>query len=187
MPFLSNVIKSNVVVCIILLLLCTDILMFLIWLLSKEKRALKIIALILIFVSFAVIVVVRDYVYPFERTVDVELVTEIELDEPLTEYWVDSWQAFYEGYGLYAASYSIVARFEGRRLDFELPEMNLEKYTYVVTYGKKIEKLTYNAWDTIYAPIRTGAKKGNIQFYEEFDHKVYVYKLKKMRIDNPNI
>ena len=63
--------------------------------------------------------------------------------------------------------------------------MDFKHYSYVITYGQKIDKLTYNVWDTIDFPIRTGAKVGHMTLDEEFSPRmVYIYRIPKLRIEN---
>lgn len=129
-----------------------------------------------------------DYVYPFERTIKPKLVAEFEVPEG---YEAESpgnpfWHGAYEAYGLYAESlwFNPYNTLESK-YGFAWPPMNLKKYSYIITYGQKIKSLSYNVWDTIDEPFRTGAKAGHMILEETFiPEKVYVYQIPKLRIDN---
>ncbi len=182
------VVKYIIFICTLAVILYLSFSVFRTFLLKNKKIALKIVAVLLILFNLAICYSVSEYIYPFKREAKVTLVAEIELtgDERIGRWRVDKWQAIYEEYGLYPASYYFSYEFLGRKLNIEFPEMDLEKYTYIVTYGKKIKKLTYNPWVTIL--YGDGAAEGHIVFEEDFDNtKVYLYRLKRTRIDNPEI
>jgi len=68
---------------------------------------------------------------------------------------------------------------------FDRTILNFERYSYIITYGQKIEKLSYSVWDVIDTPIFTGAKVGHMFLEEEFNpSKVYIYRIPKIRIEN---
>ncbi len=140
-----------------------------------------------VLISLCLLVVFGKYVYPFERPVEAKLVAVLDIPEefslrsPGSEYW----HAAYEEYGLYAGSFHFDPSETSSPLGFEWPEMDLENYTYIITYGQEVESLSYNVWETIEIPIRTGAYVGHIHFKEHFEpNEVYVYQIPKMRIDN---
>ena len=68
---------------------------------------------------------------------------------------------------------------------FDWPDMDFENHTYIVSYGQELVALTYNAWETVDYPHKTGAKAGHPVFGDVFEpNKVYIYEIEKMRIDN---
>ena len=68
---------------------------------------------------------------------------------------------------------------------YEIPELDLESHTYVITYGQELEDLAYYVWETIDIPIPTGAKLGHAILSEDFHNdRMYIYELPKIRIDN---
>lgn len=161
-----------------------------------EKRCLewKHVAITLFSMFFAVFCLLcfGDYVYPFERTLEPVLIAEIdapkgyELEHPGQKFW----HGAYEAYGLHAESlyYNPNNRHNPNDRDpygiWMIP-MDFQRYSYIITYGQKIESLSYNVWETIDVPVRTGAKEGHMVLSEEFHpEKVYIYQIPKMRIDN---
>ncbi len=128
-----------------------------------------------------------NYVYPFERTLDPVLIAEFDVPE---KYALDYpgqvfWHGAYKEYGLYAESFHFDPDNLESKYGFGWPPMDFDRHNYIITYGQKIEKLSYNVWDTIDAPIRTGAKAGHMVLDENFyPEKVFVYEIPKVRIEN---
>ena len=128
-----------------------------------------------------------DYTYPFERTLDPILIAEFdvpegyELEFPGQKYW----HGAYEKFGFYAESFYFNPNNLYSIYGFGWPPMDFEHYCYIITYGQKIDTLSYNVWETIDIPIRTGAKVGHMVLDDEFfPEKVYVYQIPKIRIEN---
>lgn len=130
------------------------------------------------FITLCVLVISADYTYPFERNVNLELVTVVESDEPFVNPGI--WHGIYGEYGMYPGS----GTFHPNHADKWI-KLDLEHYSYIVSYGQEVESLTYNVWDTIDAPFSTGAKAGHIKLSNEFaPSKIYIYQIRKIRIDN---
>lgn len=129
-----------------------------------------------------------DYVYPFERTLTPQLIAEFEVPEKYElEYpGQQFWHGAYESFGLYGPSlwFDPDNALESK-YGMGWPPMDFNKHSYIITYGQKIDSLTYNVWDTIDNPFRTGAKAGHMILDKEFlPKKVYIYQIPKLRIDN---
>lgn len=128
-----------------------------------------------------------DYINPFERTVHPVLIAEFEVGK---EYELDYagqkfWHGAYEQYGLYAESFYFDPDNTQSVYGFGWPPMDFDKHNYIITYGQTIQKLTYNVWDTIDEPIKTGAKVGHMILNDDFSpSKVYIYQIPKIRIEN---
>lgn len=128
-----------------------------------------------------------NYIYPFERTLEPVLIAEFDVPE---EYHLDYpgqrfWHGAYEEYGLYAESFYFNPDDTQSVYGFGWPPMNFKKYNYIITYGQSIKKISYNVWDTIDEPVRTGAHAGHMVLEDEFKpEKVYVYQIPKIRIEN---
>ena len=133
------------------------------------------------------VVLLGDYVYPFERDLHPMLIAEFdvpngyELDYPGQKFW----HGAYEQFGLYAQSQYFDPTENQSIYGFGWPPMDFDKYCYIITYGQKIESLSYNVWETIDTPIRTGAKVGHMVLEKDFSpSKVYIYQSPKIRIEN---
>lgn len=155
---------------------------------SKEHKVRNILCFVLAFIVVAALYVNRwEYIYPFERTVNLELYAVIDIPEEHTLSRPD-WHAIYEKWGIHSGSKwmdteSVSVPF--RRLGFDWPDMDFENHTYIVSYGQELVALTYNAWETVDYPHKTGAKAGHPVFSDVFEpNKVYIYEIEKMRIDN---
>ena len=123
-----------------------------------------------------------EYTIPFEQYLEPELFTtctmpsEYSFSTPPTVIW----HAIYKPYGLYAGA----RYYDEEETMVDWPEMNLDQYTYIACYGKTLVSLSFNVWETIDIPIRTGAKVGHAVLSEEYDPTVvYIYKIPRMRID----
>ena len=187
-----NIVKSLLVLLLILLVVVYNVLLIIKFIFKYKQHELKksfVIKFTCFFIaSLLFVFAFGDYVYPFERELHPVCIEEItlpakhEFDYPGQKYW----HGAYEKYGLYADSFNFDS---SEKVDhvygFEWPDMDFKHYSYVITYGQKIEKLTYNVWDTIDHPIRTGAKIGHMTLDEEFyPNKIFVYQILKMRLDH---
>ena len=186
-----NIVKSCLVL-IFLVLLVVVCIVFIIRCVKKyNHRALStaytITALLLVLITLLCIVCFGDYVYPFERHLDPILIAEFdvpsqyELEYPGQKFW----HGAYEQFGFYAESFYFDPDNPDTIYGFGWPPMDFERYCYVITYGQKIVSLSYNVWETIDEPIRTGAKVGHMILDDEFaPSKVYIYRIPKVRIEN---
>lgn len=136
---------------------------------------------VLCLITLFTLVLSADYVYPFERTVDMELVMVVDCaNEDEHSVHPGVWHGVYGDYGLYSGSDT----FHPNHAD-KWMELDLDHYSYIVSYGQEIESLTYNVWDTIDAPFRTGAKAGHVKLSKEFiPSRIFIYQIRKIRIDN---
>lgn len=133
------------------------------------------------------IALLGKYTYPFERHLNPVLIAErsvseeYELEYPGQRFWVGA----YEKYGLRPASEYFDVTEKVSYLGFEWPDMDFDNHSYIITYGQKIESLSYNIWDNIVDPVRTGIKAGHMKLAKEFSpEKVYIYEIPKLRIEN---
>lgn len=129
-----------------------------------------------------------QYTYPFERKLDLKLVATLEIPPEHTLHGPQNlpWHALYEQYGVfYPESLYFINIEEESYLGFSWPDMDFDHYTYIISYGQKVESLSYNVWETIEVPFHNGARVGHAVLSNEFDpNEVYVYQIKKIRIDN---
>lgn len=186
-----NIIKSTLVIITIFLLLVISIVSL------KQIAAIshtnapvikkRVFAFIMCFVTVLSIIVFKDYTYPFERKVNFEhfatitIPPENELKTPGAVYW----RAAYEAHGLYAESFYFNPTESTSPLGFRWPEMDFKNHTYIITYGQELLSLSYNVWETIDIPIKTGAKAGYAVLSNEFHpDKVFIYELPRIRIEN---
>ena len=142
-----------------------------------------------VFVLFTIICIAifGDYLNPFDRPLSPVLIAEFEVPEEFElEYPGEKfWHGAYEQYGLYAESFHFNPNERSSIYGFGWPPMDFDRYCYIITYGQKIESLSYNVWETIDYPVRTGAKVGHMVLSDDFSpEKVYVYQIPKIRIDN---
>lgn len=155
--------------------------------LSVPSRKSAVLAVICCIVTIAAIVCLKDYIYPFERNVKFTLFASLDIPEEhhLTSAGNNFWHAAYEEYGLYAESKYFDPKEAISYLGFKWPKMDFENHTYIITYGQQLVSLSYNVWEEIDIPIRTGAKVGHATLSDDFNpNKVYVYEIAKIRIDN---
>lgn len=117
-----------------------------------------------------------------------ELVAKVRLD-PV--YFPDgniyeSWHAVYEKYGKYPGTWIHPHEYYQSRSIDKWPEMDLENYTYIITYCRQIESLSYDRWVENNTPTRTGAKKGYLVYKDKLEPlTIFIYRIPKMRINNP--
>lgn len=150
---------------------------------NRSKLLLRVIAAI-----FAAMLVV--FLMPYLSSRDIEV--DLELCYVLTDVTdeknrkLDSleWYAIYEEYGL-----GVDSRFNQQTISWvEWPELDLERYTYIVSFGREMTSLSYNVWESRQPAILdlgTSFKIGIAEFGEEIDTSlVYIYRIPKMRIDH---
>lgn len=141
-------------------------------------------------VSLLAVITLHDYLNPAERRLEPELITTITIsqEEHPDGVWGEGWHAVYGKYGSYPGTWVHPHEYYQSRSDAQWPEFDLENYTYIITYGQKIESLSYNVWDASRGPTYTGAKYGHMVLAEEVaPWEIYIYRIPKMRINNPEI
>ena len=148
----------------------------------KKKRFGTLVNIVLIIPILLTIMFFSNYMYPFQREVQLEEIYRFDdaviLDKTLP------WHSIYKAYGI-----GIDSRFDviyASNIDIE-EELDFDNYTYIISYGKPIEKLSYNIWDCKGTPILdlgTSALNGYAQYgVADEEPCVYVYRIKRMRID----
>ena len=188
---MSNIFKSFVVFLVLLALLIISFLLCRRCIIKFRNRTIKASAVALtavqVFVTLIAVLLGGNYIYPFERTVEPipHGVLVLPEDQVLNYPGEKFWHGAYEAYGLYAESFYFDTSMENPKYGLSWPTMDFEHYSYIITYGQKIDKLTYNVWDTIDIPVRTGAKVGHMTLEDEFSPEiVYIYRIPKLRIEN---
>jgi len=186
-----NILKSAVVLLVLIFLVCATVRRVKKSVQQHRENVLKksfaiFTILCVIFSTFAV-VVFGKYIYPFERKLHPKLIAELtiaeryELDYPGQEFW----HGAYAKFGLYADSFHFDENQKQSDFGFAWPEMDLKNHSYIITYGRTIKSLSYNVWETIDIPIRTGAYVGHMKLNDDFvSDTVYVYEIPRIRIEN---
>ena len=187
----SHILKSLLFFIFLLALVITSIILCRHCVIRYRNGALKIGiilgALVCIFLTLSSIILLGDYIYPFERTLEPipHGVLVLPEDKFLRYPGEKFWHGAYEEYGLYAESFYFDPDGENPKYGIDWPPMDFEHYSYIITYGQEIDKLTYNVWDTIDIPVRTGAKVGHMTLKDEFSPEmIYIYRIPKLRIEN---
>ena len=147
------------------------------------KRAVALI--ICLCLTITAIALFGDYVYPFERNVNLVLVASFDVAEGYElEYAGERfWHGAYEEYGIYPASMWWSPDNGRDIIGVDWPPLALNRNNYIISYGQKVESLSYNVWDKAH-PKNYGAFEGHVILSEEFDaSKVYIYRIPKVRID----
>lgn len=130
------------------------------------------------------------FLYSFTLPLEPELVGIVRLDPahfPNGRIY-ESWHAVYEAYDNYPGTWVHHHEYYQSLAIDEWPEMDLENYTYIITYCKKIKSLSYYILRENNSPTYTGAKEARLILEEEIEPlAIYVYRIPKMRINNPEI
>lgn len=154
---------------------------------EKGHNVRSLVQFALAFLGVAALYMARwEYVYPFERPVNLELHAVVDIPEEHALAYPD-WYAIYEKWGIYSGSKWMDTESVSypSRFGFDWPDMDFENHTYIVSYGREMVALTYNVWDTVDSPQITGAKAGHPVFQDVFEpNRVYIYEIEKMRIEN---
>lgn len=147
-----------------------------------RKKLLVILALLVVVLVF---VVLRQ----MEIQLEPELVAAVRLDPACFPdgQISETWHAVYEAYDGYPGTWLHPhEQYQSRSMD-AWPEMDLENYTYIITYCRKIESLTYNPWKENTVPVRTFAKEGHMILQDEIvPLTIFIYRIPKMRINHPD-
>ena len=100
----------------------------------------------------------------------------------------EQWHAVYEAYDNYPGTWVHPhAYYQPRSID-EWPDMDLENYTYIITYCQKIQSLSYYPWRENNVPTYTGAKEAHLILEGKTEPlTIFIYRIPKMRINNPEI
>ena len=149
---------------------------------KKDKvtsRILVITATVLIIIVALIILI--KYASPIERNVELELITVINIegeDQQLVNPGI--WYGVYGAYGGSLASNEFHPDFIDKWI-----APDLENFSYIISFGQRVESLSYNVWDNIESPHRGNVRKGHIILSDEFDGwSIYIYRIPKMRIDS---
>jgi hypothetical protein len=125
------------------------------------------------------------FIYPFNRQLDPVLVAQFDvtgkyvLDKPGGRFWRAAYK--YEIFGLDIEPMWFNPN-DPQHFGADMPELDYKKHCYVITYGQKIDTLSYNCWDIISG---TWEKAGQMTFQEEFyPSTVFIYELPKIMIEN---
>ena len=153
---------------------------------TSYKRSLLLFCLLLIVFGGFVLQFVRS----LECPLDPQLVAKVNVDSKCVsrENIYTQWHAVYEEYDqVYGTWIHSHECYESFAID-PWPELDLENYTYIITYCQEIESLSYYRWREINVPVPPGAKEGHLVLKEEFEpFAIYFYRIPKMRINNPEI
>lgn len=152
---------------------------------TKKRVALKLSILISTCIFFSIVISLFSY----DFVLNPELISVIEVfpeNFPQGIYG-EEWHTVYEEYGLYPGTW--IHPHEYYRLYSDgWPEMDLQQYTYIITYCQEIESFSYNLGDVIDSPSYVGAKAGHMVLKDTIDpFKIYIYRIPRIRINNPNI
>lgn len=149
--------------------------------LCGNKKAMWVELLLLV---LAVFLILRSVTIQLEP----ELVGAVRLDPAyfpdgnINEYW----HAVYEAYDNKPGTWLHPHEYYQTLTIDEWPEMDLENYTYIITYCQKIRSLHYYVWRENNTPTYTGAKEGILIPEEEIEPlTIFIYRIPKMRINNP--
>jgi len=127
------------------------------------------------------VVLLGDCIYPFERELEPILIAECELAAD----HIQEYPGEIPWHGAYENAFYFDMHTTQSHLGFEWPLLDLDHYSYIVTYGQKIESLSYNVWDTLDVEFESGVFAGHIVLDDEFfPEKVFVYQIPHIDIDN---
>ena len=141
-------------------------------------------------ICLLIILLMLLYLSSVECYLEPELVAEVKLDPTYfpSGNVHEGWHAVYEAYGKYPGTWVHPHEYYQSRSIDEWPEMDLENYTYIITYCHRIESLSYKAWEENNVPVPTGAKEGHMTLRQDVEPlTVFIYRIPKMRINNPEI
>ena len=181
---------ASITVCVELILLIS-LSVYLVFSIKKNTQFTRLKRIVLIgacaIIPLMSIALYGDYVWPEEIQVKLtsHAVITVTGDQILDYPGQAFWHGAYEEYGVYAGSFHFNTE---DPIDFySWPPMDFNYNSYIISYGQRIVSLSYNVWDTIDGPIRTGAYRGYAELDDTFvPEEVYVYRIPKMRIDNGN-
>ena len=185
-------VKKSITVFILLMVLVLILVILIVNGISKYKENILSKKYVILTICYSIITVLcltlfGDYVYPFERRIEPVLIAEFSVPEKYVLKYPgqEFWHGAYEEYGLYAGSFYFNTEKKTSIYGFDWPPMDFDRYNYIITYGQKIKTLSYNVWETIDEPVRTGAKVGHMILCDEFEpNKGYIYQIPKIRIEN---
>lgn len=126
----------------------------------------------------------------FECHLEPELVKIVRLDPACfpDESIYEPWHTVYEAYDNCPGTWIHPHEYYQSRAIDDWPEMDLENYTYIITYCQKIQSLGYYWWKENNIPTYTGAKEAHLILEETIEPlTIYIYRIPKMRINNPAI
>ncbi len=132
------------------------------------------------------------YAWPFNISVEFEEFAQLKSKEQIISVDEnDDWYCIYD-IGWFS-EYSNTSYWGWPRYEVEggYPELELDKYTYLISFERKVISLSYNVWDCKEPPIvdlGKSTKWGTAVLSDEITPNViYVYRFPKKAIDNINV
>lgn len=150
---------------------------------TKRKRVLKIcICLVVCLGTVVCNIILLPYIWPFNRKVSISRAIILDVHDVGLAPFVcaGEWYGVYGEVGLSVDSCTL----HPSRIDRWI-EIDLQSYSYIVSYGQSIEDISYNIWDEIGGTYGKCIKKGYITFSNQFDpEKIFIYEIERIAIDN---
>lgn len=130
------------------------------------------------------------YSYPFDISVNFEQIDEVITEEDMQCIEGKEWSCDYhvEHFSLFAGNYTVDS-YHGAPVAVDASGFDYSKYTYMFSFERKVEKLSYQVWNTKNSigiiDFGTDTKWGTAKLSEErYEGKIFVYRFPKKAIDN---
>lgn len=152
---------------------------------NNKKNRVSIIVLVIFLIA-----IIFLFLYSWKCQLEPELVAIVRLDPAYFpgENIYEPWHSVYEAYDNYPGTWIHPYEYYKSRAIDEWPEMDLENYTYIITYCQKIESLSYYPFRENNTPTYTGAKEAQLILGNKTEPlTIYIYQVPKMRINNPEL
>lgn len=144
------------------------------------RKSLKAVALCL--VTLISVLLLRDYTYPFDRQVKLELVETVENKEEYARF-AGTWFGVYGEYGMHRGSDT----FHKNYID-QWITLDLKHYSYIASFGQPVESMSYNVWEKMHGPYQSAVHIGHVVLGKPSDSSVvYIYRIPRIRIDNDDL
>lgn len=142
-------------------------------------------------ICLLIVILILICVSSIECQLEPEFVAKVRLDPqyfPSGDIY-EAWHTVYEAYEDHPGTWIHHHEYYQKRSIDEWPEMDLENYTYIITYCQRIESLSYNVlWGEDNVPIYTGITEGHMVLSQTVEPlTIFIYRIPKMRINNPEI
>lgn len=157
--------------------------------LKKKEHGISILFLVVaVFLLMVMAVPLSMYSWPFDIEVDFEKIAQLQEPGKIHVDGDEAWFCIYDIKYFGELSEASYWGFPIINTVDEIPVLDLDKYTYMISFEREVTKLTYNVWDNkgpAIVDFGISTKWGKAELSDDISEgTVYIYRMPKIAVDN---